>query len=210
MAQIGGLPFANVEPLGDTASAVAAPAADSPPPEVVETADLPTRAAAASIVSPAGEPRAASVASPAPLLAASPAAAVAASPSPAAATSSSDLIAVASQTDQKLTLIDAESGKIRASIELGMPAKSMAVEPDGHTALVFSNTPGETDYQLVDLWKGKRTDSKRLHDNPSVAAFSSDGLRTFVSLSGGTIRRRRPIPSRSSKRRTNLNLGRSM
>jgi YVTN family beta-propeller protein len=185
MAQIGGLPFANVEPLGDTASAVAAPAADSPPPEVVETADLPTPAAAASIASPAGEPRAASVASPAPLLAASPAAAVAASPSPAAATSSSDLIAVASQTDQKLTLIDAESGKIGASIELGMPAKSMAVEPDGHTALVFSNTPGETDYQLVDLWKGKRTDSKRLHDIPSVAAFSSDGLRTYVSLSGG-------------------------
>ncbi|MBV9173928.1 MAG: PQQ-dependent sugar dehydrogenase, partial [Chloroflexi bacterium] len=37
----------------------------------------------------------------------------------------------------------------------------------------------------VDLWKGERTDSKRLHDNPSAAAFSSDGLRTYVTLSGG-------------------------
>jgi hypothetical protein len=61
----------------------------------------------------------------------------------------------------------------------------MAVEPDGHTALVFSNQPGESDYHMVDLWKGERKDTKRLHGNPSAAAFSSDGLRTFVTLSGG-------------------------
>jgi hypothetical protein len=54
---------------------------------------------------------------------------------------------VATQADQKLTLIDAETGKTSASIDLDIPARSIAVEPDGHTALLFSSKPGESDYR---------------------------------------------------------------
>jgi YVTN family beta-propeller protein len=115
--------------------------------------------------------------SPAPLIAASPAA----SPAPAA----SEIVAVVSQTDQKLSLVDPATGKVAHSVDLGIPPKDMALTQNGHTAWVFSSKPGETDFITVDLLKGERKDSKRLHDNPSAAAFSTDGRRAYVALSGG-------------------------
>jgi glucose/arabinose dehydrogenase len=174
--QIGGLHFDSPAQVTDAA------AAENRPP----SSSMPAAASSAASSSPLASPSA-SASRGAAVPAASPRAAVAASPSPSASTpsASSDLIAVASQADQKLALINAESDKASASLELGIPARSIAVEPGGHTALVFSSKPGESDYQVVDLWKGERQDSKRLHDNPSAAAFSTDGLRTYISLSGG-------------------------
>src|SRR5205807_1926901 len=63
-----------------------------------------------------------------------------------------------------------------------IPAEAMAQEPDGRTAWVFSTKPGESDFLTVDLWKGERKDSKRLHDNPGAADFLSDGRRAYVAL----------------------------
>jgi YVTN family beta-propeller protein len=46
---------------------------------------------------------------------------------------------------------------------------------------------------MVDLLKGERKDSKRLHDNPATAAFSTDGRRAYISLIGGNDSP--PVPS---------------
>jgi YVTN family beta-propeller protein len=107
------------------------------------------------------------------------------SPVASPAVTSSEVVAVASQTDQKMTLVDPATGKATRSIDLGIPARSLAVKPDGRTAWVFSNKPGESDFSIVDLAKGERKDTKRLHDNPSAAAFSTDGRRAYVALAGG-------------------------
>lgn len=114
---------------------------------------------------------------------ASPKPPVVASPSPVAG--ASEIVAVASQTDQKLTLVDSATGKTSRSIDLGMPPQHLALAPNGQTAWVFSSKPGETDFTTVDLAKGERKGSKRLHDNPVAAAFSTDGLRAYVALGGG-------------------------
>jgi YVTN family beta-propeller protein len=167
VAQAGGLPFVDAQQPNTTSAAPLAGTADS----ATSLPGLTSTRLASPAVSPVASLAAASRPS------------APGTPTPA---TSSELIAVATQADQKLTLIDAESGKISASVDLGIPPKNIAVEPDGHTALVFSSKPGESDYQIVDLWKGKRIDSKRLHDNPSAAAFSFDGSRTYISLSGGS------------------------
>jgi YVTN family beta-propeller protein len=133
------------------------------PPQVAASA-LPVRAA--SVASPAASPRS------------SPAAA--ASPAPVAA----EIVAVASQIDQKVTLLDSASGKT-SSFDLGIPAASMALAPNGRTAWAFSSKPGESDFVTLDLLKGERKETKRLHDNPIAAAFSTDGRRAYVSLVGG-------------------------
>jgi YVTN family beta-propeller protein len=93
-------------------------------------------------------------------------------------------VAVASQADQKVTLLDSASGKT-SSFDLGMPVASMALAPNGRMAWAFSSKPGESDFVTVDLLKGERKDTKRLHDNPIAAAFSTDGRRAYVSLVGG-------------------------
>ena len=110
--------------------------------------------------------------------------------SPAA--TSSEIVAVASQTDQKLTLVDSTTGKA-SSLELNIPVASMSLAPNGRTAWVFSGKPGESDFLMVDLLKGERKDSKRLHDNPATAAFSTDGRRAYISLIGGNDSP--PVPS---------------
>src|SRR5437868_9673835 len=120
-------------------------------------------------------------ASPVPLGAALPAASPAASAAPA----DSEVVAVVSQADQKLSLVDPASGKVAHSVDLGIPPKDMALSQNGHTAWVFSSKPDETDFITVDLLKGERKDSKRLRDNPSAAAFSTDGRRAYVALGGG-------------------------
>jgi len=66
-----------------------------------------------------------------------------------------------------------------------MPPQNMALAQNGRTAWVFSRKPGESDFLFVDLLKGERKDGKRLHDNPSAAAFSTDGRRAYVALAGG-------------------------
>ena len=126
---------------------------------------------------PAVPPRLTSFASPS----ASPRS-IAADASPVAA--ASEIVAVASQADQKVTLVDSATGKT-SSFDLGIPAASMALAPNGRTAWVFSSKPGESDFVTVDLLKGERKDTKRLHDNPMAAAFSTDGRRAYVSLVGG-------------------------
>jgi len=132
------------------------------PPQVATTM-VPARVA--SLPSPAASPRSSLAA---------------ASPVPAP----SEIVAVASQADQKVTLVDSITSKT-SSFDLGIPAASMALAPNGRTAWVFSSKPGESDFVIVDLLKGERKDNKRLHDNPGVAAFSSDGRRAYVALIGG-------------------------
>jgi YVTN family beta-propeller protein len=157
VAASSGLPFASAAPQTSFGQFSVRPATATPSP-----ARMPGAAPSAS---PGSVPSVSPVASP--------------------AVASSEVVAVASQTDQKMTLVDPGSGKVSRSFDLGMPARSMAVKPDGRTAWVFSNKPGESDFAIVDLAKGNRKDSKRLHDNPSAAAFSSDGRRAFVALAGG-------------------------
>ena len=105
----------------------------------------------------------------------------------------SEMVAVASLSDQKMTVVDPSTGKVSGSFDLGIPPKSMALAPDGHTAWVFSAKPGESDVLFADVWKRERKDGKRLHDNPSAAAFSSDGQRAYVALGGGN--ESPPLPS---------------
>jgi len=116
---------------------------------------------------------------------ASPGAVASVSPVASPAITASEVVAVASQTDQKMTFVDPATGKVTRRFDLGIPTRSLAVKPDGRTAWVFSNKPGASDFAVVDLAKGERKDSKRLHDNPSAAAFSSDGRRAYVALAGG-------------------------
>ncbi|MBV9895485.1 MAG: PQQ-dependent sugar dehydrogenase [Chloroflexi bacterium] len=104
-----------------------------------------------------------------------------------------EVVAVASRTDQRLSLIDTASGKISASVDIGTPVQSMALLPDGQTAWVFSNKPGASDFVTVDLAKNAHTDSHRLRSTPSAAAFSSDGRRAYVTLGGGN--ESPPLPS---------------
>ena len=149
-------------------------------------------AVAAPNFDPSGPPQATSNPTPAPKAArfaspsASPGANPAASPATSPVVASSEIVAVASQTDQKLTLVDPASGKVTGSLDLGIPPKNMALAQNGRTAWVFSAKPGESDFLTVDLLKAERKDSKRLHDNPSAAAFSTDGMRAYVALGGGT------------------------
>jgi len=157
IATTGGLRFASAAPTPF----------DPLRPLVAAATSVPTRTAA--LASPAASPAALAAASPV----ASP---VAAAP---------EIVAVASQTDRKMTLIDPATGKASHSIDLGGPPRTMALAQNGQTAWVFSSKPGETDFDIVDLLKGERKDSKRLHDNPSVAAFSTDGRRAYVALGGG-------------------------
>jgi aldose sugar dehydrogenase len=103
------------------------------------------------------------------------------------------VVAVASATDQKLSLIDPAAAKVSKTLDVESPVGSMALAPNGQTAWVFSSKPGESDFLIVDLAKGERTDSKRLRDNPGAAAFSSDGRRAYVALGGGNSSP--PVPS---------------
>src|SRR5260370_14157688 len=135
------------------------------PPQTTATATTAGPARVASFPSPASSPRS--------ILAAASPVAVA-----------SEIVAVASQADQKVTLVDSATGKT-SSFDLGMPVASMALAPNGRTAWAFSSKPGEGDFLIVDLLKGERKEGKRLHDNPSAAAFSADGRRAYVSLVGG-------------------------
>jgi YVTN family beta-propeller protein len=96
-----------------------------------------------------------------------------------------EIVAVASQGDQKMTLVDPANGKASKSFDLGIPTRSLAIAPGGRVAWAFSSKPGESDFTVVDLVKGERKDTKRLRDNPSAAAFSSDGRRAYVALAGG-------------------------
>ena len=150
--------------------ASAAPTRFAPftPPQVTTT-PLPRPVCFASPVASAG-----------PLLAVSPVA----SPVASSSSSSSEIVAVASQTDQKMTLVDTATGKSH-SFDLGIPPRSMTLAPNGRVAWVFSSKPGESDFVIVDVLKGERKDGKRLHDNPSVAAFSTDGRRGYVALGDG-------------------------
>jgi YVTN family beta-propeller protein len=102
-------------------------------------------------------------------------------------------VAVGSGTDQRLTLIDPTSGKTSGSVDVGSPVQSMMLAPDGQTAWVFGNKPGETDYTTVDLQSGSRKDTRRLRNNPDAVAFSSDGRRAYVTLGGGN--EAPPLPS---------------
>src|SRR6266568_1339753 len=109
----------------------------------------------------------------------------AASPVASSDNSPAEIVAVASLSDQKMTLVDPSAGKVSGTFDLGIPTRGMALGPDGHTAWVFSAKPGESDFLFADLWKRERKGSKRLHDNPSAAAFSTDGQRAYVALAGG-------------------------
>jgi DNA-binding beta-propeller fold protein YncE len=107
------------------------------------------------------------------------------SPGTTAAPVPAEIVAVASRDDQKLTLIDATTGKVSGSVDLGLPVRSMALTPDAQMAWVFSSKPTDLDFVTVDLLKGERKDSIRVRQDPSAAAFSTDGRRAFVALAGG-------------------------
>jgi YVTN family beta-propeller protein len=95
------------------------------------------------------------------------------------------IVVVANQVDQTLALVDAATSSIVKTTQIGIPAGGLRVSPDGRTAWVFSSLPSETDIYLVDLAKGALVRTKRLHDGPSVVAFSRDGTRAFVALEAG-------------------------
>src|SRR5438128_6077685 len=162
LAANGGLGFAGAAPSG--LSGLRPPGAAS--------AAAPARTAGSA--SPSPSPRA--------FTAASPVASPVASP---AVPGASEIVAVASRAEQKMALVDPSSGKVSRSVDLGMPPQNMALAQNGRTAWVFSSKPGESDFLFVDLLKGERKDGKRLHDNPSAAAFSTDGRRAYVALAGG-------------------------
>ncbi len=117
--------------------------------------------------------------------ASSPSPAPRSSPAASAAPVASEIVAVASQGDQKVTLLDSATGET-SSFDLGIPAASMALGQNGRNAWVFRSKPGESDFVNVDVPKGDRKDIKHLHDNPIAAAFSTDGRRAYVSLLGGS------------------------
>ena len=50
----------------------------------------------------------------------------------------SEVVAVASRTDQKLTLIDPTTAKVSKSFDIGIPPRDMTLDPSGHLAWVFS------------------------------------------------------------------------
>ena len=162
LAASGGLGFAGAAPSGWTGLR----------PPGAASAVAPARMAGSA--SPSPSPRA--------FTAASPVASSVASPAVAGV---SEIVAVASQAEQKMALVDPASGKVSRSVDLGMPPQNMALAQNGRTAWVFSSKPGESDFLFVDLLKGERKDGKRLHDNPSAAAFSTDGRRAYVALAGG-------------------------
>ena len=128
LAASGGLGFAGAAPSGWTGLR----------PPGAASAVAPARMAGSA--SPSPSPRA--------FTAASPVASPVASPAVAGV---SEIVAVASQAEQKMALVDPASGKVSRSVDLGMPPQNMALAQNGRTAWVFSSKPGESDFLFVDL-----------------------------------------------------------
>jgi glucose/arabinose dehydrogenase/DNA-binding beta-propeller fold protein YncE len=105
-------------------------------------------------------------------------------PAPAAPAELVDVLAVTSAKTRMLTLADAASGAIVKSIDIGGPAQSIVMAPDGRHAWVFSGKPDESEIAVVDVIRGERRASIRVRNGPRVVAFSSDGRRAYVAASG--------------------------
>jgi aldose sugar dehydrogenase len=96
-----------------------------------------------------------------------------------------EIVAVASRTDQKLWLIDPSGARVSAPIDVGMTVRNMVLAPDGVTAWIFNDQPGQTDFATVNLVRGSRSQTQRLGHDPISVAFSSDGMRAYVPLGAG-------------------------
>ena len=96
----------------------------------------------------------------------------------------SEILAIASQADRSVQLLNIATGTLSGSVDVGIPPQNMVLAPDGQTAWIFSSTPGELDFARLNLLKGNK-DSRRLGDGPSMAAFSTDGRRAYVALAAG-------------------------
>jgi len=107
-----------------------------------------------------------------------------ASPSPAPAPSG--LVLVANAGDGTVTVLDGATNQRRRTVHIGVPARTMALAPDGRTVWVFTGRRNESDIFFVDLVRLARVGGKRLRDEPSGVAFSSDGSRAVVPLARGS------------------------
>jgi YVTN family beta-propeller protein len=107
-----------------------------------------------------------------------------ASPSTSPGADSGDVVAVSLRKDNKIALVDPAAAKVTRTIDAGLPPGAMDLTPDKQTAWVFSSKPGANVVSIVDLIKGVKRQDRRLHDGPSAVAFSSDGTRAYVALSG--------------------------
>jgi YVTN family beta-propeller protein len=95
-----------------------------------------------------------------------------------------EIVLVGSRTGQSLRLVDPLAGNVSATIEVGMPVQNMVLSPDGATVWLFNSQPSQTDFATVNLANPTHTDKRRLRDDPTAAAFSSDGQRAYVVLGG--------------------------
>jgi YVTN family beta-propeller protein len=90
-------------------------------------------------------------------------------------------VVVASSTGRSLTIVEALTNRVTATIPVPAPLRKVTVAPDRRTAWAFGGDPGAIDVSLVDLGSSQIT-TKRMTDVPRDIAFSSDGRRAFVSL----------------------------
>jgi glucose/arabinose dehydrogenase len=153
----------------------------------------PDRADSSGSASPEGSKRATAVSrAPARNASASPVASPSVAPTPKEAPAAStpaaqmpaEVVAVTLAKENRIALIDPETGKVARMMDLSRPAGRMAIAPDGHSAWVFGTRPGQSTVGLFDALTGKRSEDLQFKegDGPDAVAFSTDGTRAFVAM----------------------------
>jgi DNA-binding beta-propeller fold protein YncE len=94
-------------------------------------------------------------------------------------------MATVNQSSHSVSLVDLESGKIRAETECGKRPSAIAMSPDGTQLLVTGTFSGDLTFLAVEDGTLKKTGQLYLGFEPRGVVMSGDGKLAYVALTTG-------------------------
>ncbi|MGH2458088.1 MAG: YncE family protein, partial [Chloroflexota bacterium] len=153
-----------------------------------------------ALVSAACAPAGPSTVPPTSAVAPTTAPAVAATPAgtPVAGSQAVPAVLTANTSGNSISLIDATTHQVLETIDVGFPARSVAVTPDGRYAFIVNGASGANAVSVYDLITRSRVSDIPVGHDPMAINMSSDGRSAFVANSGSNDVSILDVPLRTS------------
>jgi YVTN family beta-propeller protein len=103
---------------------------------------------------------------------------------PVAGAQAIPVVLTANASGNSITLYDPSTKSVIETIDVGFPARSVAVTPDGRYAFVVNGASGANSIAVFDLITKSRVSDITVGTDPTAIEIASDGKYAFVANSG--------------------------
>src|SRR5579883_2700730 len=110
-----------------------------------------------------------------------PPAAATAAGTPVAGSQAVPAVLTANTSGNSISLVDPITHSVLETIDVGFPARAVAVTPDGRYAFIVNGTSGANAVSVYDLITKSRVSDITVGRDPTAIVISSDGKSAFVA-----------------------------